>query len=150
MAQNKKTKKKIKDALEELLTSVDIIYNSLEAFGKGEFEVENLCRIRTESYLQERNLTRRKKLRKVERSDDEPGVVNEELKEKLQQWRSERFKADNVPAYTIMHQSTLMEIATYVPKTKKELLVIKGFGDAKFQKYGEEILKITADYSSSV
>ena len=76
--------------------------------------------------------------------------MNEELRERLQEWRAARFKQDNVPAYTIMHQSTLMEIATYVPKTKKELLAIKGFGEAKFLKYGEEILKITADYSSTV
>ena len=38
----------------------------------------------------------------------------------------------------------------FIPKTKKELLSIKGFGEAKYQKYGEEILKITADYSSTV
>ena len=143
---NKETKKKIKDALEELLTSVDIIYNSLEAFGKGEFEVENLCRIRTESYLQERNLTKRRKLRKVEHVDDEPGMVNEELKEKLQQWRSERFKADNVPAYTIMHQSTLMQIAAIIPSTKQELLSIKGFGEASFRKYGDQILELCREF----
>lgn len=143
---NKETKKKIKDALEELLTSVDIIYNSLEVFGKGEFEVENLCRIRTESYLQERNLNKRRKLRKVEHVDDEPGMVNEELKEKLQQWRSERFKADNVPAYTIMHQSTLMQIAAIIPSTKQELLSIKGFGEASFRKYGDQILELCREF----
>lgn len=144
---NKETKKKVKDVLEEILTAVDIIFNSLEAFESGRFGVEDLCRIRTESYLQERNLTRRKKLRKVERSDDEPGVVNEELKEKLQQWRSERFKADNVPAYTIMHQSTLIQIATHIPATKQELLSIKGFGESSFKKYGDQILQICSEFS---
>ena len=58
----------------------------------------------------------------------------------------ERFKADNVPAYTIMHQSTLMDIASFVPKTKEELLAIKGFGEAKYKKYGEDILRITAEF----
>lgn len=143
---NKETKKKVKEALDELLTAIDIIYNSLEAFGRGDFEVETLCRIRTECHLQERNLTKRKKLRKVERTDDQPGIVNEELKEKLQQWRSERFKADNVPAYTIMHQSTLIQIATVIPSTKQELLSIKGFGEASFKKYGDRILEICREY----
>ena len=55
----------------------------------------------------------------------------------------QRFKRDNVPAYTIMHQSTLMDIAALVPKTKEELLKIKGFGEVKYAKYGEEILEIT-------
>jgi ATP-dependent DNA helicase RecQ len=73
-------------------------------------------------------------------------VVNEELKEKLQQWRSERFKADNVPAFMIMHQSVLMHIATHIPKTRQELLSIKGFGEASFKKYGDQILEICKEY----
>lgn len=51
-----------------------------------------------------------------------------------------------VPAYAIMHQSTLKEIASLVPKTKSELLVIIGFGKAKFDKFVDEILKITSVY----
>jgi ATP-dependent DNA helicase RecQ len=73
-------------------------------------------------------------------------MVNEELKEKLQQWRSERFKADNVPAYTIMHQSTLMQIAAIIPSTKQELLSIKGFGEASFRKYGDQILELCREF----
>ena len=73
-------------------------------------------------------------------------TVNEELRAELQAWRTERFKADNVPAYTIMHQSSLLEIATFVPKTREELLAINGFGKAKYEKYGEDILGITAKY----
>ena len=46
----------------------------------------------------------------------------------------------------IMHQSTLMTIASTVPKTKSELMRIKGFGEESFKKYGEEILAITAEF----
>jgi superfamily II DNA helicase RecQ len=92
-------------------------------------------------------LSRRKKLRKLERTEGETSVVNEHLKEKLQEWRSKRFKADNLPAFMIMHQSTLMQIATYIPTTKRELLSIKGFGEASFQKYGEQILEICREFS---
>ena len=45
-----------------------------------------------------------------------------------------------------MHQSTLLEIASLVPKTMSELMAIKGFGKAKCEKYGAEILKITSEY----
>lgn len=62
------------------------------------------------------------------------------------QWRMDRFKKDNVPAYTIMHQSTLMAIASIIPHTKEQLLAIKGFGEATYKKYGEEILAITSEY----
>jgi superfamily II DNA helicase RecQ len=125
---------------------VDIIFNSLENFERGEFGIDTVCRVRTECHLQDRNLARRRKLRKVTRAADEPGIVNEELRDRLQQWRSDRFKADNVPAYTIMHQSTLIQIATLIPSTRQELLAIKGFGEASFRKYGEQILEICSEY----
>lgn len=146
---NKETKKKVIDVLEELLIEVDIIFNSLENFERGEFGIDTVCRVRTECHLQDRNLARRRKLRKVTRAADEPGIVNEELRDKLQQWRSDRFKADNVPAYTIMHQSTLIQIATLIPSTRQELLAIKGFGEASFRKYGEQILEICSEYKKS-
>ena len=143
---NKETKKKVKEVLEEILTGADIVMQSLELFEGGCFDIEKLCRIRTECNLQEKTLAKGRKLKKIEPDSNGNGIVNEELKEKLQQWRSDRFKADNVPAYTIMHQSTLIQIATLIPATRKELLSIKGFGEAGFRKYGEQILEICAEY----
>ena len=147
---NKETKKRIKEASDEVLTILDIECRTLQMIVSEGFSLDGYNRIRTECLLEDRNVKKAKRLKKIERKPGEAGIVNEELRERLQEWRSARFKQDNVPAYTIMHQSTLMEIATYVPKTKKELLAIKGFGEAKYLKYGEEILKITADYSSTV
>ena len=147
---NKETKKRIKEASDEVLTILDIECRTLQMIVSEGFSLDGYNRIRTECLLEDRNVKKAKRLKKIKRKPGEAGIVNEELRERLQEWRSARFKQDNVPAYTIMHQSTLMEIATYVPKTKKELLAIKGFGEVKFLKYGEEILKITADYSSTV
>ena len=147
---NKETKKRIKEASDEVLTILDIECRILQMIVSEGFSLDGYNRIRTECLLEDRNVKKAKRLKKIERKPGEAGIVNEELRERLQEWRAARFKQDNVPAYTIMHQSTLMEIATYVPKTKKELLAIKGFGEAKFLKYGEEILKITADFSSTV
>ena len=73
-------------------------------------------------------------------------VVNEELRDELLRWRTARFKKDNVSAYTIMHQSTLLEIAARIPQNSMELLAIKGFGKAKLEKFGAEILEITLKY----
>ena len=147
---NKETKKRIKEASDEVLTLLDIECRTLQKIISEGFCLDAYNRIRTECLLEDRSHKRARKLRKIEHKPGEAGIVNEELRERLQEWRSARFKQDNIPAYTIMHQSTLLEIATYVPKTKRELLAIKGFGEAKFLKYGEEILKITADYSSTV
>ena len=143
---NKDTKAKIAEAAEEIAICFDIAINSMKNILEGGFSIEEYNKIKTDSLLADRTRRSSKKLKKVERKPDEQGSVNEELREKLQEWRSERFKKDNVPAYTIMHQSTLMTIATLIPKTKAELMRIKGFGEAKFDKYGEDILKITADF----
>lgn len=145
---NKETRKKVKEASDELLTALDILCRSFEDINSGECTIESLCRIRTECLLEERKAPSKRRLKKLERKEGETGVVNEELRERLQQWRTERFKADNVPAYTIMHQSTLLEIATFMPVTKAGLMAIKGFGEAKFRKYGEELLAICREYAS--
>jgi len=72
--------------------------------------------------------------------------MNEELKDRLVAWRAEQYKAANVRAYMVMHQRTLLEIATKIPKTREELLAIHGFGEAKWEKYGQQILQITSGY----
>ena len=72
--------------------------------------------------------------------------MNEELKDRLVAWRAEQYKAANVRAYMVMHQRTLLEIATKIPKTREELLAIHGFGEAKWEKYGQQILQITSEY----
>lgn len=145
---NKETRKKVKEASDELFTALDILCRSFEDINSGECTIERLCRIRTECLLEERKAPSKRRLKKLERKEGETGVVNEELRERLQQWRTERFKADNVPAYTIMHQSTLLEIASVMPVTKAGLMAIKGFGEAKFRKYGEELLAICREFAS--
>lgn len=143
---NRETRKKIKEAYDEVMINLDVSCGAMELIRTGAFTSEALSRLRTECMLKDRSVRTVRKLKKIERPHGEPGIVNEELREKLQQWRSERFKADNVPAYTIMHQSTLMEIASLIPKTEEQLLSIKGFGKKSFEKYGSEILEITSEY----
>ena len=143
---NKETKNKLKEVMDELMTGLDIVLRSLEACRDGCFDIERLCRIRTECHLMERKQVSRRRLRELKRSEDGQGVVNEDLRDRLQQWRSDRFKKDNVPAYTIMHQSTLLQIAALIPITKDELLSIKGFGETSYKKYGPEIISICREF----
>ena len=144
---NKEVAKKAKEALDELLPRLEIACNAMEMIQNERFTLEAYNKTKTECLLEERKVTKTRRLKKLVKAEDEPGIVNEELRERLQQWRSERFKKDNVPAFMIMHQSTLMEIAARAPKTKTDLLRIKGFGEERFKKYGEEILAITADFN---
>ena len=144
---NKEVAKKAKEALDELLPRLEIACNAMDMIQNERFTLEAYNKTKTECLLEERKVTKTRRLKKLVKAEDEPGIVNEELRERLQQWRSERFKKDNVPAFMIMHQSTLMEIAARAPKTKADLLRIKGFGEERFKKYGEEILAITAEFN---
>jgi ATP-dependent DNA helicase RecQ len=48
--------------------------------------------------------------------------------------------------YMVANQTTLKEIATYLPLTKKDLLQITGFGKAKVDKYGDDVLEAVEEY----
>ncbi|MBR5184496.1 MAG: HRDC domain-containing protein, partial [Bacteroidales bacterium] len=147
---NKETKKNAKEAWTELMILLDILCGALGLISAGEFTPEAFGKIRTEYQLQERKTVKKKSAKSAVASKvntpHEQLVVNEELRDELLRWRTARFKKDNVSAYTIMHQSTLLEIAARIPQNSMELLAIKGFGKAKLEKFGAEILEITLKY----
>jgi DNA helicase-2/ATP-dependent DNA helicase PcrA len=64
--------------------------------------------------------------------------------QRLREWRAERAKADNVPAYVVFHDSVLQAIAAARPATIGELAQISGVGPAKLERYGEELLALVA------
>jgi len=60
----------------------------------------------------------------------------------LRNWRNERASRDGVPPYLIAHNDSLMQMATMAIKTHEDLLQVKGLGEKRVQKYGDEILRI--------
>jgi len=60
----------------------------------------------------------------------------------LRTWRNERASRDGVPPYLIAHNDSLMQMATMSIKTNEDLLQVKGLGEKRVQKYGDEILRI--------
>lgn len=67
----------------------------------------------------------------------------------LKDWRLERAKADNLPAYVIAHDSVLELVAVKLPATAGQLLALKGFGPAKVDKYGSDILRLISSHSNT-
>jgi ATP-dependent DNA helicase RecQ len=55
---------------------------------------------------------------------------------------------EDVPAYIILSDATLLEMATYLPQNREELRLISGFGDIKLTRYGEEFLQTINTYCS--
>jgi DNA helicase-2/ATP-dependent DNA helicase PcrA len=58
----------------------------------------------------------------------------------LKEWRLKRSKRDDVPAYVVFHNSTLVEIAARRPQTIAELASVPGVGPAKLERYGRDVL----------
>jgi PIF1-like helicase/Helix-turn-helix domain/HRDC domain/Helicase len=73
-------------------------------------------------------------------------VSNAELYETLKRWRDMVCDENTLPIYMVANQATLKEISTYLPLTKKDLLQITGFGKAKVDKYGDEVLEAVESY----
>lgn len=82
----------------------------------------------------------------METAGVETVAINEELKELLVRWRREQCRTENVRAYMIIPQRTLVEIAAKIPKTRDALMAINGFGNARWEKYGEKILQMTSGF----
>lgn len=53
---------------------------------------------------------------------------------------------ENIPPYIVFSDSTLSELAAYLPLDEDGLRMISGFGDVKVEKYGSSILPIIAEY----
>ena len=69
-------------------------------------------------------------------------------REALKQWRLERARADEVPAYLVFHNSTLEQIAERGPRTLSELASVPGVGPTKLERYGEEVLAALAEVAA--
>jgi len=67
----------------------------------------------------------------------------------LMDWRRERARQDKVPAFVIFHDLVLLEIASARPRTLAALSRIKGIGESKLMRYGEEILRLVGKGSAA-
>ena len=68
--------------------------------------------------------------------------VDRALFERLKRWRGEQARQQRVPAYVVLHNSHLEEIAVRKPQSLHELGSIKGVGLRRAARYGEELLAL--------
>ena len=90
----------------------------------------------------ENNKIKTKKNMKIENN---PKFIDNQASDtikNLKDWRSQLSKELNIPAFVIMTDRSLTDVAEKMPKDSEELEKIYGFGPFKSSKYGEDILKI--------
>ena len=78
-----------------------------------------------------------------------PVEVDSELFEQLKTWRRDRSRELDVPAYILFSNRTLEGIAARRPRNEHELLAVSGVGPTKLDLFGEEVLEIVRECSSS-
>ena len=64
------------------------------------------------------------------------------LWEALRALRLELASAQKVPAFAIFHDSTLQEMALRRPRSLAEFATLRGVGDARLERYGEQFLAV--------
>jgi len=83
-----------------------------------------------------------KKRRKVEVKTDET------LFDVLRALRKEIAERESVPPYIIFSDSTLREMCEHLPCDRSAMLKIKGVGELKMVKYGEDFIEVIMKHTS--
>ena len=76
-------------------------------------------------------------------------AVNPRLLASLQKWRLRRSAEAGLPAYCILHNTTMEEISRRRPDTLRQLDALKGMGPKRIEQYGKELLAIIAETQRS-
>ena len=142
------------------LVALDHLRPDTEAFGalkltdsargvlKGETEVMLREETPGSRLRASRTKSRRGDISSPPTGEGEAGDPN--LLSSLRAWRSQIARKRGVPAYVVLHDSTIDGIATSRPRTLEQLRGIPGIGDKKLEHYGEELVAlVTAAASTS-
>jgi len=79
---------------------------------------------------------------KVGRCSSCPSTYDEQLFERLREWRSTVATEAKLPAYVVFTDATLVAIAETMPADEGELARVPGVGVGKLQRYGEAVLQV--------
>ncbi|TDC49225.1 ATP-dependent DNA helicase UvrD2 [Micromonospora sp. KC207] len=80
--------------------------------------------------------------RKLGRCPTCPSDIDEELYERLRDWRARVAAAQKVPAYVVFTDATITALAERRPGRREELIAIAGIGPRKIGLYGEPVLAL--------
>lgn len=82
-----------------------------------------------------------------QRPADNLADADKPLHEALRAWRNRQAKADGRPPYIILNAAELAAVAEARPRTRADLLAIKGIGPGKADRFGEAILGLVAEHT---
>jgi ATP-dependent DNA helicase RecQ len=80
--------------------------------------------------------------RKERPGTETPVAAESELLDRLRQWRRDTAKGQGVPAFVVLHDTTLEDICHKRPHSLAELREVRGIGELKAERYGQQILDV--------
>ncbi len=143
VTEHRETANIINEYLNQLLLAVDL-QNYYLQYCKQPFSVTSFLQHKLKYSLPRLKVSSYASGKKQDFSD----VTNPELYNSLKSWRDKVVEETRIPIYMVANQNALKEIATYLPFSKKDLMKLSGFGKAKAEKYGDDIIDLVMEYCS--
>ena len=139
---SRELRKRIDKALDGTAKELAVKRAAVESCREG-FAPARYLRAISLAAMETRPAARKKKTAPEYTVDD---VGHPELFEQLRKWRTEKAAAEEVPAYRILHQQVLIQIAVHLPATLSDLLKIKGIGRRLAERHGDELVEMVVKY----
>jgi len=125
------------------LISRGLLRVDMEAYGSLHLTEAARPILRGEQPLQLRKFVKAGKARsQTRKSAVYSQVSDEKLWEALRNLRTALAEKQNVPAYVIFHDATLMEMVERQPENRAQLATLSGIGEKKLEAYGEAFLDV--------
>ena len=138
---NKVVRKSVEDLMERLGNETTVKLACLQAGANG-FIVADYLETRAKASIEPQY----KKRRQAAADMSEKGLKHPGLLSKVKAWRNELAMEMDATHYQVISRQAMFEIAEKLPLSRKDLLEIKGIGQKKIKKYGDELLELIKEY----
>ncbi len=125
---------------------------SVDIEGHGSLKLTEASRsvLRGEEKLLLRHVTKPEKAERKRNESQFKKAADGALWNALRQKRKELAETQNVPAYVIFHDATLVEMVERQPQTLAQLGLISGIGTRKLEAYGEAFIDVICEHGQPV
>ena len=141
---NAEVGKQLKNLAADLVPQWQAHLDTLHEVAEGGFDPVRFRQTRAKALLGEAPVARKSRRKPQEARDVYNDNRHPELVEVLVAWRRRKAAELGVPAYIVLHQKTLLNLADACPATRAEMLAVPGFGPGLWEKCGPEILELLA------
>lgn len=138
---NSDTSRRLKETAEHYRNSIGLKMKLLTVVEKEGFDIKSYQKTKVDFALETPKKESTKKSEEVYADVSHPKLVPI-----LTKWRRSLSREQQLPAYTIITQKSLLAIADTLPRDRKALLKIPGMGAVKVTQYGADIIQIVEDY----